>query len=50
MLDFVVYDLQNEVAVFFDLFICSSVTALFELRDVNTIVGEIGCQAGLRGD
>lgn len=44
MIDFAVYELQHDIAVFFDLFICSGVAALFEQGDVNTLVGKSGVE------
>ena len=44
MLDFAVYDLRYDIAVFFDLFISSGVATLFEQGDVNTLVGKSGVE------
>ncbi len=44
MLDFAVYDLHYDIAVFFDLFISSGVAVLFEQGDVNTLVGQSGVE------
>ena len=44
MLDFAVYDLHYDIAVFFDLFISSGVATLFEQGDVNTLVGKSGVE------
>ena len=44
MLDFAVYDLHYDVAVFFDLFISSGVAALFEAGDIHTVVGKSGVE------
>ena len=44
MLDFSVYDLHYDIAVFFDLFISSGVATLFEQGDVNTLVGKSGVE------
>lgn len=44
MLDFAVYDMHYDIAVFFDLFLSTGVAALFEQGDVNTLVGKSGVE------
>ena len=44
MLDFAVYDLHQDLASFFDLFISSGVAQLFEQGDIHTLVGKSGVE------
>lgn len=44
MLDFAVYDLHQELASFFDLFISTGVAQLFEQGDIHTLVGKSGVE------
>lgn len=44
MLDYAVYDLKYDIAVFFDLFISTGIASLFEKGDANTLVGRSGVE------
>lgn len=44
MLDFAVYDLQNEIHAFYDLFLTSGVAARFESGDFSLLVGMSGVE------
>lgn len=44
MLDFVVYDLHQDLTSFFDLFISSGVAPLFEQGDIHILVGKSGVE------
>lgn len=44
MLDYAVYDLKFDITAFFDLFISSRVSYLFESGDANTIAGRSGVE------
>lgn len=44
MLDFAVYDLQYDIAAFFDLFIKSGIVARFEIGDFSVVVGMSGVE------
>jgi len=44
MLDYAVYDLKYDIAAFFDLFLSSGVSSLFESGDANTLAGRSGVE------
>lgn len=44
MLDYAVYDLKYDITAFFDLFLASGVSSLFENGDANTIAGRSGVE------
>ena len=44
MLDYAVYDQKYDLAVFFDLFLSSGVSTLFEAGDANTLAGRSGVE------
>lgn len=44
MLDYAVYDLKYDITAFFDLFLSSGVSSLFESGDANTLAGRSGVE------
>ena len=44
MLDYAVYDLNYDIAAFFDLFISSGIASLFEKGDANILAGRSGIE------
>ena len=48
MLDFAAYDLNYDIADFFQKFICSGVAARFEIGDFTVITGRSGVELAMR--
>ena len=44
MLDFAVYEINQDAKIFFDLFTASRVASLFEIGDANTVAGKSGIE------